>query len=148
MIIQCSLNMRYGQLTRREWQGQRRRNAYARKLRRKDSNNRSQNKKKLKIRALRQVNNIQTILKTKKKERLKSSLRIILLPYPQQMKNQSSRAEKILCNSRYQSTRSSKLRSSKSKKKSLAPMIQTCNPRKKMKIKHTLRSKKRKKWTK
>ena len=111
MIILCSPSMMYGQQTRNELRIWRRKNAYAKKQKKKNlSKNRSKKRKLSKV--PHKVKIHQTSLGTGKKEKLKLDLKII----PQLSTKKNNRVEKILCSSRYLNTHNNKkIRSSRQK---------------------------------
>ena len=103
MIILCNPSMMFIQQTRNELHIQRRKNAYAKKQKKKNlSKNRSQKKKLIKV--PHKVKNHQTIQGMGKKEKLNLILKII----PQLLMKKNNRAGITLCSSRYPNTRNSR----------------------------------------
>ena len=112
MIILCNPSTMFMQQTRNELHIWRRRNAYAKKQKKKNlSKNRSQKRKQSKV--PHKVLNHQTFQGTGKKEKLNLILRII----PQLLTKKNNRAGITLCSSRYPNTHSKNIRSSRQKNK-------------------------------
>ena len=133
MIILCNLSTMFGQQTRNELRIQKRKNACAKKQKKKNlSKSRSIRRKLSKV--PHKVKNHQTFQGTGKKEKQKLDLRII----PQFITKKNNRAGITLCSSRYLNTHNKNIRSSRQKnslkKRSQVLTMLQCLQKKMMRI--------------